>query len=338
MIQRPGIFLDMQVPEWEFVELLRDYLEVHATLSSLFDHFRLGRPCFEEVAALVGDSDSCLLFRLKERCHALFRADSASEVAVRREALFDLAVGSLFHESMKLRENLYQQEVYAPKVELLLRSAPEATGTLNSESFERLKCVGMERTREAMLEAQNLLLRTRNSLKELLAASAGNGLMMRFIVANPERVKQVFEADVSELLNEISGDPVQGYRESFHSYLRSAFYDEAIECLRSAPPPVRSAPDLEDMLHYARGMSMFQAGRYAQSLESLDAWKKGPGAPAEQEYAAFASAAISRIHNLVEESERGVLTEKARRLRQRFEGWVGSSESGSRGRGDDDRG
>ncbi len=318
----------MQVSEWQFVELLRDYCEVHVSLIRLFDHFRMGRPCFEEVAELVGDSDSRRLFRLKERCHALFRTDSASAVAVRREAIFDLAVGSLFHESMKLRENLYQQEVYAPKVEALLRSDPEGATELTSKAFERVKRVGTERTREAMLEAQNLLLRTRNSLKELLAASAGNGLMMRFIIANPERVKQVFEVDVSELINEISGDPVQGYRESFHSYLRSAFYDEAIECLKLAPPQVRAAPDLEDMLHFARGMSMFQAGRYAESLESLDAWEKGPGAPAEREYAALASAAISRIHNLVDEPERDVLTEKARRLERRFKGWAGRSEGG----------
>ena len=58
----------------------------------------------------MGDGEDSVLFRLKERCHALFRGgEQPSEVVMRREALFDLAVGSLFHEAMKFRENLYQR-------------------------------------------------------------------------------------------------------------------------------------------------------------------------------------------------------------------------------------
>ena len=78
----------------------------------------------DEVKALAGDDDGCCLFRLKERCHALFRPrETGSRVRMRREALFDLAVGALFHESMKFRENLYQREVYGPRMRALRSDA-----------------------------------------------------------------------------------------------------------------------------------------------------------------------------------------------------------------------
>ena len=48
-------------------------------------------------------------------------------MARRREVLFDLAVGSLFHEAMKFRENFYQREVYGPRVRAL-RDAARAEG------------------------------------------------------------------------------------------------------------------------------------------------------------------------------------------------------------------
>jgi hypothetical protein len=118
-------------------------------------------------------------------------------------------------------------------------------------------------------------------------------------------------------------------RESFHSYLRSAFYDEAIECLKSAPSQVRSSPDLTDMLHFAQGMSMFQAARYAESLESLGSWENGPVTPGEKDYVALANAAISRIHNLVDDDERDVVAAKAQQLQQRFKDWSGKSASDS---------
>src|SRR5215831_5009120 len=93
-------------------------------------------PRFEEVQALAGDTESSALFRLKERCHALFRAGELGG-DLPRVALFDLAVGSLFHEAMKLRENLYQLQVYAPKVEAA-RSQAEPGSEELFEEFARI--------------------------------------------------------------------------------------------------------------------------------------------------------------------------------------------------------
>ena len=81
---------------------------------------------FEDIEKFVGDDASSILFRLKESCHAIFRpsgSDSRPEVAA--GALLDLVVGSLFHEAMALRENLYQLESYGAQVQML-RTQPRA--------------------------------------------------------------------------------------------------------------------------------------------------------------------------------------------------------------------
>ena len=96
--RRPGV-----------VEIFRDFLAVHTRMADLVDHYARLTLSFDLVEDLVGDNHSSALYRLKEKCHALFRSSTTEEAAdVRTEVLFDLAIGSLFHEAMILRENLYQ--------------------------------------------------------------------------------------------------------------------------------------------------------------------------------------------------------------------------------------
>ena len=73
-----------------------------------------------------------------------------------REALFDLAVGSLFHEAMKLRENLYQREVYGPRVRALRSDAGEENEALFDE-FEKMLGAVAQRLDEGLRESETLL-------------------------------------------------------------------------------------------------------------------------------------------------------------------------------------
>ena len=84
-----------------FLQLLREYLTAHAELGAIFAQYTDDKIPFAAIRVLVGDDDRSVLYRLKEKSHALFRSHGIATKAVRREALFDLAVGSLFHETMK---------------------------------------------------------------------------------------------------------------------------------------------------------------------------------------------------------------------------------------------
>ena len=110
----------------DFVQLLREFLAGYTAFIELFTRYGIHDIPFAKLRELVGDDEGAVLFRMKEKSHSLFRTDEFASEVVRHEALFDLALGSLFHEAMKLRESLYQRDVYGPRVALLREAADEA--------------------------------------------------------------------------------------------------------------------------------------------------------------------------------------------------------------------
>jgi tetratricopeptide (TPR) repeat protein len=290
------------VPEWTFVQLLREYFIVNRELRSVFEGFRRGDPCFPVVAELVGDSETNILFRLKEHCHGLFRRDPSRTLEIRREVLFDLTVGSLFHEAMKLRENLYQQEVYVPRVEYLLSQDHDDGGDFLRE-FEKIQRAGADRTLEALNETENLVRQTRNQLRALLEAYAGNGLMTRYLIENPEVVEDVFDESLAEVLEAIHGGASEGYCRAAQSYLESAFFDRALFCLERAATYPGDHVLFERLSHYAGAMAAFSKADYGDSLKSLQSWIEAIPEAEEVPFLELAISALSRLRNLVNESE-----------------------------------
>ena len=294
--------------DWDFVELLREYILVNQTLSSLFDRLRDGEPCFAEMAELVGDSESSILFRLKERCHAQFRKDSAEARDMHREVLFDLTVGSLFHEAMKLRENLYQQEVYVPKVERLLEEHGPDDSAFFKE-FETVQSMGADRTQTAMQETEGLLSQTRNQLRALLATHSDDSLMTRSLFENRGAVESVFNASLSDLFQEIHKTAAAGYATAAESFLESAFFDEANACLDAALAENATHTDGSDewmrLRHYAEGMAHFSTGAFEQSLDSLEIWLGGTANNDDPRFLRFADSALSRFGKIVSDDTHG---------------------------------
>ena len=162
-------------PRVGLVDIVRDFIVVHRRFERLFEQFRAGNLQFEDVKLLVADSDSSVLFRLKERVHGLFR-DRGPDLPLRRgEALFDLAVGSLFHEALKFRENLYQLEVYGPRVRALRAEGSDDDDLL--AEFAKILRGASDRLGESLRETETLLQQTRKQLPALLrdAASGSSG-------------------------------------------------------------------------------------------------------------------------------------------------------------------
>lgn len=316
--------------DWEFVELLREYVIVNRTFASLFDRFRQGSPCFEEVALLVGDGDNSILFRLKERCHALFRVDPSEAPQMHHEVLFDLTVGSLFHEAMKLRENLYQHEVYVPKVERLL----EDHGPDDSEffkEFEKIQAAGEDRTQNAMRETEVLLAQTRKQLRALLVSRSDSTLLTRNLVENREAVESAFGSDLESLLAGIHGSVAAGFASAADSFLESAFFEQATECLDAALAQPDEAHDnrgqLARLREYATGMQHFSNGDYEASLASLASWLDAEPGEGESQYLKFAESVLSRVGNLLGDDSDPELQVRANALTERIQGRVQASES-----------
>ena len=290
-----------------FVDVVRDFLAAHRELRRLFALYRAGKLRFDDLDPVFVDDEGSVLFRLKERCHALFRSRPGRSHAVRhREVLFDLAVGSLFHEAMKFRENFYQRDVYGPQVRALRDQSSEEADAL-FEEFEKILDAVSARLGEGLEEALALLAQTRSQLALLLCEHAGDGLVMRCLIEQRELVEEVFGEDLDALLGRLQrGGAAEGYALAGRSYLESGHYAEAERAFAEAESRGGDAAELRRLAAYARGMRAYLAGDYGESVAQLAAWARG-ATPAEAFLAGLAHAALSKLERLVQGSERAAI-------------------------------
>jgi len=303
------------------VEIVREFLAVDRAVVRVLSRYRNGELRFEEVQELVADHEDSALFRLKERCHTLFRAGSGHpHVARHREVLFDLAVGSLFHETMKFRENFYQREVYGPRVRALRNEAGEEAASLFSE-FEKIQGAVSDRLEEGLLETEALLARTGEQLRVLLIEHGDDGPAARFLIESRDLVDEVFEEGLDALLAHTYGSTADGYSLAGRSYLESGYYKDADRVLSQAAERGGDPGELEPAIAYARGMDAYLRGDYRESIRQLDAWCEGSREP-ETRLLALVQTAFSKIDDLAQGEDReetlsasSALLERVSRLR-----------------------
>jgi len=303
-----------------FVQLLREFLSAHAELRGIFTEYSEDKIPFAKIRALVGDDDRSVLYRLKEKSHALFRAHGMATRAVRREALFDLAVGSLFHEAMKLRESLYQREVYAPRVASLREAADEESDEL-FEEFDRILDNSVSRLGEVISEVRALMAQTRDQLRRLLVERSGDRFVTRCLLSRREQVDATFPEGFMGVLEAMHGNTVTGLIEGARALLESAYFVEAAAALREAgEDPTAPRAELEQLGLYAEGMQAFLIGDYSTSLATLEAWVDLGADDQERDFARLAATVLGRVGRLVEDDEDGAaIMDRAKQLQLRLE-------------------
>jgi hypothetical protein len=318
------------------VDIIREFLAAHRLMDRLAARYRDGSLRFDELDALIGDHEESVLFRLKERCHALFRADEHDPRVVRhQEVLFDLAVGSLFHEAMKLREDFYQREVYGPRMRALRSQAGDEAEALFGE-FERILSVVNERIEEVLQEVEALFLRTREQLRLLLAARSDEAHAVRFLIEHRATAEEVFSEELDRLLAGIYGDPATAYAFAGRSYLVSGYFGDAERSFAEAIARGGERGELERLCSYARGMRAYMTGDYDESVRRLGQWIEADAA-SDAVLADFAHAAVSRIHKLAVGGVREHVARDAGALAQRLTAARGAASQAGRGGGRDAR-
>ena len=303
----------------DLVEIVREFLTAHQLLRRLVARYRRDELQFEELHELVSDDEESVLFRLKEKSHALFRPAGGRVGNARPgEVLLDLAVGSLFHEAMKFRESFYQREVYGPRVRALRAEAGEEADGFFLE-FEKILSLVSERLEEGLQETEALIDQTAQQLRRLITAQAENGFLTRFLIERTELVEAVYTEGLDALLTDIHGDPKLGFSRAAESYLASGYYGEAEEALLEAERRGSDAAATRGMAAYACGMSAYLAGRYAESVDRLGDWLDAAATP-DPALARQAHAAVSRIGQLVDGPERQTVVDAAALLLERIDG------------------
>ena len=207
------------------VDLIRASINVYEKCIQCRSLFDSRNVCFADIEEFVDDRGKSHLFHLKEMSHELFRN---SKDASYKEKLYDITVGYIFHEAMKMRENMYQLEYYRPQCDIAPhkltdqeRKIVHEIGLLVNKAEVRLK--------EGFREIKVLLNELVGQLKDLIVYYKSNYLLPRFIFENERSLKRIYgKKGFENLLNMTYSDGrFFLILKAGQSYLESEYYDTA---------------------------------------------------------------------------------------------------------------
>ena len=224
---------------------MRLYRAFHLIFGQFRDMYlayvRDGSVSYAALAELIGsESDKGSLWLLKDRCHLLWRQEDGRNI---EGCLLDLVIGSLFHESMKLKENIYLRERYRPQLEQYMHRPPageKKTDTSGSRSFKgyewnRFLLRSGGETSSQMESLAFLFGQANYLLRLLLTFETGNRLLLRYLVEHGDLVEEFWHETLDELFNDLfCGSPELGYLGAARSYQEAQWYDRAKEAFRQA--------------------------------------------------------------------------------------------------------
>lgn len=185
---------------------------------------------FADVNTFVEDD----LFELKEACHTLFREGEVRErEGLSSGQLFDILVGSLFHQMMKVKESCYQLERYGPQYAALRRAVRGPKPPENAEVFLREGQRILQRARRALGQdfkhAVELFNEAAAAARHVLAEHRDNPVLARNLIDNAQLVEAVYGAKgLSRLLAEMyDGRPALGYLTAASDLYEGGWYERA---------------------------------------------------------------------------------------------------------------
>lgn len=208
--------------------MYKGFQQTLAAFRTLYrDYLGSGHVSFDKVDALVGSENrKGRLWRLKDECHTLWR-----EVDPHRDlngCLLDWVMGSLFHEAMKLKENIYLFQYYAPLVREMKTGWQK-----ESRRFCGVECqCFMERiSRETARQMENIgvMFGQANYLLRIMLPDQGrNRLLLRFLVEHEEMVPELWCESLDEIFGDMyPGRPETGYLLAAGSYMEGNWYGRA---------------------------------------------------------------------------------------------------------------
>lgn len=195
----------------------------------IFKKYREGQLRFSDVGSWVDDRGQSLLYNLKEQSHSLFR-DKGKESFYKNDWLLDLVIGSIFHEAMKLRENIYQLEIYRPKyLTYRLHAGKSSYERDYSKQFERIISRAEQGVLLGISEMRSLFQDAMEQLMGLFKQNSKNPYLVRFLLEHQSLLKKVYGPQQGKAIfgRLFEGGMQEAYDRAGRSYLASGYYDLA---------------------------------------------------------------------------------------------------------------
>jgi hypothetical protein len=188
----------------EFVrDTLRDFCLVSRQFETVFETYDAsGQISFDHIRDLIG-KETCKgeLWRLKDTAHLLFQSEPPTLLVGR---FLEWALGSLFHEAVKLMEDAYQLTNYKPWFLTLQRGKtlrPEEQ-LLGSELYSIIEQTA-DSIRREVKRIRFLLFHCRRMFILYLPAHVENPLLARFLYDQNDLVRSIFKSCYEDLVRAV---------------------------------------------------------------------------------------------------------------------------------------
>lgn len=255
------------------LEIMRELLRSQIAFQVIFKKYREGRLRFSDIEEWVDDKGQSPLYNLKEQSHSLFR-NKGKESFKKQEWLLDLVIGSIFHEAMKLRENIYQLEIYRPQYLNYQRHVGKSAYERDySQQFERIIAKAGQSVLVGVTEMRSLFHDAAEQLIDLFKEKSRNPYLVRFLLEHQSLLQKAYGSQKGkEIFNLIfEGGLQEAYDRAGRSYLLSGHYDLASshfsKALKLGPPN----NELLFLLYFSIGMHAYYKNLHGQTLSF---WKK----------------------------------------------------------------
>ncbi len=221
-------------------DVLRDFCVASRELEHRFLEYESSQQLqFEALRHLTGEEmDKGLLWRLKDTAHHLFRSIPESDTTGK---FLDWALGYIFHETIKLKEDAYQLSHYAP----WFISLDPAMLDAEDRRFRRELLQVLMQTRESiereMRRIRYIIAICLDMVPKHFARYRENALLSRFIFDQNTLVRAVFKDKYQNLLTGIYGDEPERMCVQASASLRAGGWLQ--EALRAAEEALRMNPE-----------------------------------------------------------------------------------------------
>jgi hypothetical protein len=206
--------------------VVRDFLRSMSFLFEIRDRHDGERISYERLEEWIGTkTHRGTLWLLKDRCHRLWNGMDSSEQS--EAFLFDWMVGAIFHEAMKLKENVYLVERYQPAYVLAMSSSRAGR---QESSYEEFFNQTLQEIDSGIEKLQYLFSQATDHLKCMILKERNNTLLLKFLLevrtAKGEFLQKAI--DIEELLDILFPEGLQeAYCVAGESYLEGSWYAEA---------------------------------------------------------------------------------------------------------------
>jgi tetratricopeptide (TPR) repeat protein len=282
----------------KILEMIRGLFLAYIAFQKIYNKHKGKQLHFSDIEHWVDDRGESILYLLKEQCHALFRYTGTGPFH-KREWLLDLAIGSIFHEAMKLRENIYQLEVYRPQY---LQYNLKAGNTVYEKDylmqFERIISRAEQGVIEGMEETRSLFHDAKAQLLDYFEAGSENPHLVRFLLEHQTLLQKIYgKKGVKEVFHRLFQNGfLDAYRMAGQSYLDSEHYDLSSLYFSKALKLDSYDPELQSLLNFSFGMDAYYRNDYPEALSYFSKLSSlQPDGKLKKEYLRRAGEACHRI-------------------------------------------